>query len=196
VNLNNEPFNTDQEYDPDYRLDNIYATIDVLDDMPMQPSEIYFNDYKFVQGTVLNDNKKSLTSFETNMPVEWVVGTFTNPNRYVDNELLLSHCNSDTVKFGEMIKNFVDLADINNKIPNDIIYSYEIAKFQKDPYLLNSSIYYDRQGKGIRFCKYMFNNYNLTPRLDIVACYNDTKNALELLIRKLFHWHLLKRTFL
>lgn len=177
VNLNNEPYIINNEYAPDYILSDIYCTIDVLDNIPMQTNEFYFNDYKFVQGTYLNGNKKSLTSFQTDMPVEWVLGTFSNPNRYVDSGLQLSHTNEDIAKFGDMIKDTVDLVDINNKVPNNLLYSYEVAKFQKDPYLLNSSIYYDRQGKGIRSCKYMFNTYDLTPRLDIVACYNDTKKC-------------------
>jgi hypothetical protein len=179
VNLNNVEYTTNTEYSADYVLSDIYCTIDILDEIPQQSSEFYFNDYKYVEGVYSDNNKTSLTSVETDRPVKWILGTFANPNRMVDSDLQLSHCNTDEEKFGGVIQDFIDLASLNNKVPNSLMYSYEMAKFQKNPYLLNSSIYFDRQGRGIRFCKYTLNNYDLTPQMDVVACYDEAKRCFD-----------------
>lgn len=179
VYVNGGPYTTVVEYNPDYILSDIYCTIDVLDDIPTQPSDFVFNDYRYVEGLYLDSNKKSLTTIETNKPVKWVLGTFSNPNRLVDSDLQLSHCNTDITKFGGIMIDTMDLGSLSAKIPHSLLYSYEVGKFQKDPYLLNSSIYFDRQGRGVRFCKYRLNNYDLTPQLDMIACYNEAKHCFD-----------------
>ena len=179
INVNNNPYVTNTEYPPDYILSDIYCTVDTLDEMPVQAGDFVFNDYMYVEGLYSDSNKKSMTSIETNKPVKWVIGTFSNPNRLVDSELQLAHCNTNDAKFGGVIQEFVDLASWNIKIPNSLIFSYDVSKSQKDPYLLNSSIYFDRQGKSIRYCKYRLNNYDLTPQLDMIACYNEAKRCFD-----------------
>ena len=165
------------QFDPDYLLTDIYATIDVLDEIPAV-SEFLYKDYQYVQGTFLPKNKKSLTSFKTNKPIDWVLGTFANVERNTDTGLQLMHANSDVTKFGPLMKNsLADIGEYNNTTPLALLYSYEVSKFQKDPYLLNSSIYLDRTGCGIQWCRYRLNSYDLTPRQDIIACYNETKKC-------------------
>ena len=163
-------------YEPDYRLSDVYATVDVCDEIPMA-SEFVYKDYQYIQGTYLPDNKRVLTSFQSHKPIEWVLGTFANQDRFVDSELQLMHANTDEAKFGLLMRPNIDITNLNDKVPNELLYSYEVAKFQKDPYLLNSSIYFDRQGKGIRWCRYRNNSYDLTPMQDIIACYNETKKC-------------------
>ena len=48
---------------------------------------------------------------------------------------------------------------------------------QKDPYLLNSSVYFDREGLGISYCKWRMNNYDMTPQLNVIACFGETKKC-------------------
>lgn len=164
------------QFDTDYVLTDIHATIDVLDDIPTT-GDFMYKDYQYVQGTYQDSNKKSITSFKTNKPIEWVLSTFANKDRLKDTELQLMHANTDTVKFGALMKNsLANIADYNNKVPHALLYSYEVAKFQKDPYVLNSSIYMDRTGRGIQYCQYRLNSY-LTPRQDVIACYNETKKC-------------------
>lgn len=176
-NTKDEYYLVNASFVPDYMLTDIYATVDVVDDA-ITSSDFVFKDYLWVSGDYLPNNKKCFTSFQTNKPVNWVLGTFMNPNRLVDSELQLMHCSKDnSSKFGEPLQTMIDMNDVNNRIPNELLYSYEIAKFQKEPYLLNSSIYFDRQGKCINYCQYKLNNYDLTPKLDLVACYNETKKC-------------------
>lgn len=177
ININNNTYTTNVEYSPDYILSDIYCTVDALDEFPVQPSDFVFNDYKYIEGLYSDNNKKSIITVETDKPVEWVLGTFNNPSRMVDSELQLMHCNTNESKFGGIIQDFVDITSLNSKIPNSLLFSYEMSKFQKDPYLLNSSIYYDRQGRGIRYCQYKLNNYDLTPKLDMISCYNEAKKC-------------------
>ena len=165
------------EFPPDYVLTNIHATVDVLDNMPAPPSDYVFSDYRFIKGAYLSDNKKSLTHFQIDKPVEWVLGTFSHPLRYTDTELQLQHCNTNVAKFGSLLKNTLTIDDINAKTPNSLLYSYEVSKFQKDPYLLNSSSYFIRSGEGIRFCRYRLNKYDVTPQLDHIACYDEVKKC-------------------
>lgn len=166
-----------REYSPDYVVTDIKASVDVLDEMPAMPSEFIYNDYTYTQGGYLSDNKTSTTSFETNRPIDWVLGTFSHPNRAVDQELILQHCHNNTTRYGSLIKTVVTLADINNKVPNTTLFSYEVAKNQKDSYLLNSSIYHMRSGDGILSCRYRLNNYDITPPMDMISCYTETKKA-------------------
>lgn len=166
-------------FDPDYKLSNIYATIDILDEIPEQPSEIKFLDYHYTEGEIKDDTKRSLTSFQINKPVNWLLGTFGNRLRLVDAQLQLQHAHSFTAVFGGLLKNEITQANYNNKIPNGFLYSYDVAKAQKDPYLLNSSIFFDREGIGIEYCKYRVNNYDLTPNMNIVACFNETKKCFD-----------------
>lgn len=167
------------QFPSDYVLTNIHATVDVLDDMPSIPSDYVFKSYKFVKGMYLPDNKKSLTQFQTYKPVDWVLGTFSHPSRFNDTELQLMHCNTDIAKFGSLMKNILTIDDINARTPNSLLYSYEVSKLQKDPYLLNSSAYFIRSGDAIKYCRYRLNNYDITPQLDHIACYNETKKCFQ-----------------
>jgi hypothetical protein len=166
--------NTIREYTSDYVISDIKASVDTLDDMPAMPQFVY-NDYQYVQGGYLTNNKLSTTSFETYKPINWVLGTFTHPNRLEDQELILQHCHKNTVRYGSLVKNTLTLADINQKAQNSTLYSYEVAKAQKESYLLNSSAYFIRSGDGILSTKYKLNNYELTPDTDVLACYSETK---------------------
>lgn len=169
--------NTVQEYNPDYVISDIRASIDMLDEMPVSLPDFVYNDYTYTQGGYLLDNKTSTTTFETYKPIKWVLGTFSHPNRLVDQELILQHCHNNTTRYGSLVKNTVTLADINAKTPNSTLFSYDVAKAQKDSYLLNSSIYFVRSGDGLLSCMYKMNNYDLTPPLDTIACYSETKKA-------------------
>jgi hypothetical protein len=162
------------EYPPDYVISDIRASVDLLDDMPDMPQFIY-NDYQYVQGNYLPNNKVSTTSFETNKPVNWVLGTFTHPDRLKDQELILQHCHNNTTRYGTQVKNSLTLAEINSKSQNSTLYSYELAKTHKEAYLLNSSGYFLRSGDGILSTKYKLNNYELSPDTDILSCYSESK---------------------
>lgn len=162
------------EYQPDYVISDIRASVDLLDDMPDMPQFIY-NDYQYVQGNYLPNNKVSTTSFETNKPVNWVLGTFSHPDRLKDQELILQHCHNNTTRYGSQVKNSLTLAEINSKSQNSTLYSYELAKTHKEAYLLNSSGYFLRSGDGILSTKYKLNNYELCPDTDIISCYSESK---------------------
>lgn len=165
-------------YAPDYRLSNIYATIDILDDIPEQPKEYQFLDYKYTQGEYNEHNKISSTSFQIDKPIKYLLGTFSTKGRLDDDELQLMHANSsNTAAFGGVLRDTITLTNYNNKIPNGLLYSYEVAKFQKDPYLLNSSAYFVKDGLGISYCQYKMNTYDLTPQMNILSCYNETKKC-------------------
>lgn len=162
---------------PDYELYDIKATVDVLDDIPVIDSFV-FRDYSLQQGSYLATNKKSLTSLSIDKPVEWVLGTFKQPDYLTsDTNLQLMHCNANTTKFGQKIKSTLTINDINALTPKDLAFSYELSKLQKNPYVLNSSLWFSHQGDGISFCKYRWNNYDLTPQMDMTMCYNETKKC-------------------
>lgn len=176
INSEEPKYNTNQEFAPDYILSDITASIDMVDDAPISDN-FTFKDYKYVEGTYNATNKRCLLTMHIDKPVEYILGTFNNPTRLKDNELFLAHCNADENTFGVLSKAEIDINDLNDKTPCDVLYSYEIAKFQKESYVLNSSVYFDRQGRGIRFCRYFMNNYELTPRLDILGCFNETRKC-------------------
>ena len=163
---------------PYYVLKNVWCTVDVLDEMP-QISEYVYKDYIFHEGHYLESNKKFLTRVSVDKPVEWLLGTFKHPNYKSDQELQLMHCHADTAKFGKLLKDDLAITDINTQTPNTLAYSYEISKLQKDPYILNNSIYFSHQGDGISYCKYRWNNYELTPQMDLITCYNETKKCFD-----------------
>lgn len=161
----------------DYEIYDIKATIDVLDDIPVI-DRFVFKDYYFQEGSYLASNKKCLTSISTDKPIEWLLSTFKQPDYLTsDTELQLMHCNPNIAKFGEILKKQLTLDDINLRKPNYLAYSYEISKLQKDPYVLNSSLWFSHQGDGIRFCKYRLNGFDLTPQMDIITCYSETKKC-------------------
>jgi hypothetical protein len=171
--------NIDKEYTtPDYVITDIRASVDTLDNMP-EIQQFVYNDYQYIQGNYLPNNKVSTTSFETNKPINWVLGTFSHPDRLKDQELILQHCHNNTARYGSLVKNNLSLTDINQKTPNSTLYSYEVAKAQKEAYLLNSSAYFIRSGDGILSTKYKLNNYELTPDTDVFACYSETKKLFD-----------------
>lgn len=164
-------------YDTDYELYDIKATIDVLDDIPLI-DKFVFKDYSVQEGLYVASNKKSLTLLSIDKPVEWVLGTFKQPDYETsDTGLQLMHCNSITAKFGESIKSKLTIDDINALRPKDLAFSYEISKLQKDPYVLNSSLWFSHQGDGIRYTKYRWNGYDLTPNMNMTMCYSETKKC-------------------
>lgn len=168
-------------FQPDYQLSNIYATIDILDEIPQVPSEYVFFDYLYTQGIYSDTTKNSLTSFQINKPVKWVLGTFASELRLTDSCLQLQHANDDVGIFGEQLLNDITVADYNVLIPKGLLYSYDIARLQKKPYTLNSSVYFDKVGLGISkgYCKYKMNTYDLTPQMNILSCYNETKKCFD-----------------
>lgn len=168
---------TTQTFEPDYKLSNIYATIDVLDDIPEMPSKYEFLDYQYTQGVYSDDDKNSLTSFQIDKPVRWVLGTFASELRLVDNGLQLSHTNSDENSFGKQLLADISIDNYNELVPKGLLYSYEMAKLQKKPYTLNSSVYFTKYGLGITHTKFRMNTFDLTPRMDILSCYNETKKC-------------------
>lgn len=161
----------------DYRLSNIYATIDILDEIPEQPLEYEFLDYQYIEGQYNEKNKSSSTSFQIDKPIKYLLGTFSTLLRNDDSELVLQHANTDTAVYGDVLKDSVTLTDYNKKIPNGLLYSYEVAKNQKDPYLLNSSRYFIRDGLGISHTQFKMNTYDLTPQMNMLSCYNETKRC-------------------
>jgi hypothetical protein len=161
---------------PDYELLSISASIDVLDDIP-QMSDFVYKDYVYHEGMYLADNKRYTTRVSLEKPVEWVLGTFKRPDYKEDQELQLMHCNPLVSKFGAMIKDSLTLDDINTQTPNTLTFSYEISKIQKDPYILNSSVYFSHQGDAVKYCRYRYNNTDLTPQLDVISCYRETKKC-------------------
>jgi hypothetical protein len=163
-------------YPKKYTLTNVYATVDIVDNIEI-PEKFEFKDYITIKGALETVSKSCIVSCVTEKPVEWVMGTFTCTDRYIDNELILQHAHTNTTRYGFMIKDTVTIGDYNNKIPVGLLYSYEVSKFQKDPYLLNNSIYYDRNGVNINTCKWTVNNYDITPNMTIAECYNETKQV-------------------
>lgn len=162
---------------PDYEIYDIKATVDVLDDIPAIDTFV-FRDYTLQQGSYLASNKKCTLSLSLDKPVEWVLGTFKQPD-YIssDDSLQLMHCNDQTGKFGEKMKHILTIDDINSRRPKDLAFSYEISRLWKDPYVLNSSLWFSHQGDGILFTKYRWNGYDLTPQMDMTMCYNETKRC-------------------
>jgi hypothetical protein len=160
----------------DYELSSISASIDVLDDIPKM-SDFVYKDYVYHEGMYLADNKRYTTRVSLEKPVEWVLGTFKRPDYKEDQELQLMHCNPLVSKFGAMIKDSLTLDDINKQTPNTLTFSYEISKIQKDPYILNSSVYFSHQGDAVKYCRYRYNNTDLTPQLDVISCYRETKKC-------------------
>jgi hypothetical protein len=155
-------------FNPDYELYNIKATIDVLDDIPAT-NNFVFRDYGLQLGSYLDNNKKSMTQMSISKPVEYVMGTFKQPNYMTTNTgLQLMKCNTDTDRFGQIL---------NHQFQEDADYSYEIALDRKEPYVLNSSYWFSHSGDGIRYCSYKWNNYDLTPQMDLISCYHETKKC-------------------
>ena len=173
--------NTIAEYPPDYVVSDLKGTIDVMDeaDIPYLglSKDFEYNDYIYTMGSMVSGSKKTMTAVETDMPVQYVLGTFSHPGRMIDQELQLQHCHMNTAKFGALLKDTLTLADINAKVPNSLSYSYEISKFQKDSYLLNSSAYFIRSGDGIAYTTFKLNNYDIASHMDVISCYNETKKA-------------------
>lgn len=164
-------------FEPDYEIYDIKATIDVLDDIPIM-NEFAFKDYAVQEGSYLATNKKCMLSLEIDKPVEWLLSTFKQPNYLNQDEgLQLMHCNDNINKFGPKMTYALTIEDINIRRPLDVVYSYEFAKIQKYPYVLNSSLWFSHQGDGIRYCKYRWNGYDLTPQMDMTMCYNETKKC-------------------
>ena len=161
------------KFDTDYEISDIKASIDVVDDMPMV-QDFTFKDYYFQEGAYLPYNKKCLTSFSIDKPVEWILGTFKQLDfRDKDTELQLMNCNTNTVKFGSSIKSYY----VNEDTPYSGTFTYQIAKSQGSPYTLNNSYWFSHQGDSISYCKYKWNGWDLTPQYDIVSCYNETKKC-------------------
>jgi hypothetical protein len=168
---------TTYEYPPDYELYDIKATVDVLDEIPAIDTFV-FRDYLLQQGSYLANNKKCNVSLSLEKPVEYVLSTFKQPDYLTsDTELQLMHCNTDTLKFGEKIKTTLTIGDINSLIPKANAYSYEMSKLLQDPYVLNSSYWFSHQGDGILYTKYKWNGFDLTPQMDMVMCYNETRKC-------------------
>ena len=165
------------EYEPDYKLSNVYATIDILDDIPAMPSEYEFMDYHYTQGMYSDQNKNSVTSFQIDKPVKWLLGTFSSEDRYTDSGLQLQHTNDVETIYGLQLQNNITNTQYNGLIPKGLLYSYEIAKAQKKPYLLNSSVYFAKNGLGINYTKFKMNTFDLTPQMNMVSCYNETKKC-------------------
>jgi hypothetical protein len=164
------------EFSPSYELYNIFACIDVLDEIP-QVSDYVYKDYIYHQGMYLPTSKKYSTRFSVEKPVEWVLGTFKHPDYKSDQELQLMHCHTNTAKFGPLLKSTLSIDDINTQVPHTLTYSYDISKLQKDPYILNNSVYFSHQGDAIKYCRYRWNGADLTPQLDVISCYNETKKC-------------------
>lgn len=168
---------TPYSYASDYEIYDVKATIDVLDDIPAIDNFV-FKDYNVQQGSYLANNKKCLTSLSIDKPVEYVLGTFKQPNYLTfDTELQLMHCNTNVAKFGEKLKSELTIDDINSSTPKDMAFSYEIAKLQKDPYVLNSSYWFSHSGDGVLFTKFKYNTFDITPQMDLISCYNETKKC-------------------
>jgi hypothetical protein len=158
---------TPYEFKTDYELYNIKATIDVVDEMPVV-SDFVFRDYDVQLGSYVAHNKKSMTQMSLSKPVEYLLGTFKKTDYMTsDTELQLMRCNTDA-RFGSVL---------NNTIQEDAEYSYEIAYLHKEPYLLNSSYWFSHSGDGISHCSYKWNNYDLTPQMDLISCYNETRKC-------------------
>jgi hypothetical protein len=169
--------NDEVTYPPDYVLSDIIGTVDVLDEAPYELNEPFlYNDYTYTQGGHVNARNIVSTTLETYKPVNWLLGTFCHSDRIVDQELILSHCHNETARYGSLIKNTLTLADINAKVPNSTLYSYDIAKYQKDSYLLNSSMYFSRNC-GLQTSQFKLNNYDITPLLDPLMCLSITKQC-------------------
>lgn len=163
-----------------YTLSDVYATIDILDNMPEQPSSNTFTDYMTIVGFTKGNNKNTSVSFQCDKPINYLLGTFTSPSRIAENELLLSHCHSTEGTYGDLLTTaLASVADYNTLKRHQHYYSYDVAKQLKLPYLLNNSIYFQRNGKGILNCVFNINGYNITPKLSLLACYKEAKKCFD-----------------
>jgi hypothetical protein len=171
--------NNEVEYDPDYVVSDIIGAIDVLDELPYEINESFeYNDYTYSEGGHVNSRNEVTTALETYKPVNWLLGTFCHIDRNKDQELILQHCHTQTARYGELIKDTLTINDINASTPNSGVYSYDIAKYQKKNYLLNSSIYFVR-GCGISTSQFKLNNYDITPLMDPLLCLSTTKQCFQ-----------------
>lgn len=168
---------TTTSYPSSYSLTNVYGTIDVLDEMPEQPISSKFVDYITVIGQSRTGDKKTSLSFKHSKPIKWLIGTFTDPLRNTETELLMSHCNTET-KYGNVIvQSLANITAYNNKTPHQAYYGYDVAKLYKLPYTLNDSRYMQRSGKGILHCVFNINGFDITPKLSLLGCYKETKKC-------------------
>jgi hypothetical protein len=171
--------NDEVVYQPDYVVSDIVGAIDVLDELPYEINEPFeYNDYTYSQGGHVNNRGEVSKNLETYKPVNWLLGTFCHVDRDKDQELILQHCHTDTARYGNMIKNTLTIDDINASIPHSSTFSYDIAKYQKKNYLLNSSIYFVR-GCGISTSQFKMNNYDITPLMDPLLCLSTTKQCFK-----------------
>jgi hypothetical protein len=177
INTIEVPYVEQERYPQNYTISNVYATIDAVDNAIIQ-SVFSFKDYTTFKGGFNENSKSCIMNFTTNKPVLWIMGTFTNPDRLNESELILEHTNTDNAKYGELIQDALfDIDDINAYTPLELSYNYDVSKNNKDGYLLNNSIYFDRSGVNIDNCKWSINNFDLTPKLSIEACFNETKQV-------------------
>ena len=174
INTVDSTLSIDRFYDKNYYLTNIYATVNIVDNAPLVP-EFVFKDYTTNKGEFLSLSKNVAMSFTTQKNILWLLGTFTSPIRESNTELILQHANSSTSKYGGQMKDTVSINQYNAKIPVALLYSYDVSKAQKDPYLLNNSIWFDRNGVNVKSCKWSINNFDISPQMDLYSCYNETK---------------------
>lgn len=135
-----------------YVIQNIYATIKICDYDPEKLGDQFdFVDYKLQKGARCVKNKKTTVSTRLKNPVFWAAGTFISHNR-------------TPIKGAELQRSNIDwhvLEDVN----------------QFSQYLLDSSVYFDRKGRGIQTTSFDVNNYPITPLMNNLMALQETKNV-------------------
>ncbi len=135
-----------------YILENIYSTIKICDNDPEKLGDDFeFVDYKLQKGARCGNNKKTTVSTRLKNPVFWAAGTFISDER-------------NPIKGAELQRSSISLH-----------VSEDITKFGK--YLLDSSIYFDRNGRGIQTTSFDVNNYPITPLMNNLMALQETKNV-------------------
>ena len=170
-------FTIAEEYPRNYKLTNVYATIYTVDDEPSINKEFFYENYMTVKGLICKDSKSTTMSCVIEQPVVWSMGVFMPINQHIESELVLQHANTDITKYGGLMKDTVTIGNYNAKIPVDLLYSYDVSRFQKDPYLLNNSLYFNRDGLNVKNTKWRVNSYDITPYMNMSSILNETKRV-------------------
>lgn len=161
---------------PDFTISNVYGTICIVDNVSYELNENFsFKDYRHRNGLICQNSKTSQTMIKTKNKLLWMLGTFSPTNRETIQNLQLQHVNENTTNFGEKISD----STTTTSFINAKNYTYKQALDSKKPNVLNNSIFYKRDGRGIKSCQFSVNGYDITPPMSVPECYNETRRTLN-----------------
>ena len=159
-----------------YDISNVFGTITVVDNFSSDLNNTFtFKDYQHKQGIKGQYTKSSQTMIKTKKPLLWMLGTFSHKDREVVQNLQLQHYNSDTNNFGaKFLTTTSKVSYITDKN-----FSHKQALDSKKPNVLNNSIFFKRDGRGVKTCQFRVNGSDVTPPMTVAECYNETKRIMN-----------------